>query len=247
MRAKTEYAVETRDGKAVPVKMGLGPENRKGIEYEFTTVMEGNVDHTFFVTKDRTGLFQDEIIDKPDEKIGTKFINWLNSGMEPEQEIEEKPNKQISRNPDPKNKLSPEESFPEKKQNKNLDEIIFRELDKKDMLRFYDKDRIREMSESQKQSSLNYIIHKLQITGLEFEHIQKNMEDIKSLGGNPILEQRYSVLLNYLENFVCMKNKYTVFAIETTEYLKKLKTGKAPVGAKKENDNDLHFEEADNE
>lgn len=80
MRAKTEYAMETVNGKTTPQKVGMGAENRKGIEYEFTMLMEGTVDHYFTVTKDRTSKFQDRIIKFPSRELGYELYDWLNQG-----------------------------------------------------------------------------------------------------------------------------------------------------------------------
>lgn len=80
MRAKTEYALEEVNGKKVPQKVGMGAEQRKGIEYEFTMLMEGTVDHYFTITKDRTSKFQDNIIQYPSRELGYELHDWLNQG-----------------------------------------------------------------------------------------------------------------------------------------------------------------------
>jgi len=70
-------------GKAVPVKVGMGMEQRSGFEYEFTAVMEGTVDNVFTVTKDRTGLMQGQVYEKPGVDLGRQLKEWLESGAEP--------------------------------------------------------------------------------------------------------------------------------------------------------------------
>jgi hypothetical protein len=81
MRSKTEWATkENEKGKTVPIKLGLQPEQGKGIEYEFDLLLEMDQDHNALVSKDRTGKFQDENISKPDEEFGVKLYDWLNSG-----------------------------------------------------------------------------------------------------------------------------------------------------------------------
>lgn len=85
MRAKTEYVVSTNDkGKASPQKVGMGTEQGKGIEYEFDMLMEISRDHIAEITKDRTGKFQDAVIEKPDEAFGKEILAWLDSAPEPE-------------------------------------------------------------------------------------------------------------------------------------------------------------------
>ena len=81
-RSKTEYAQEKQDGKTVISKVGLGIQNRGDFEYECTMFMEGTHDHYFTFTKDRTGKYQDCIIQKPSEQLGEDLIDWLNSGAE---------------------------------------------------------------------------------------------------------------------------------------------------------------------
>jgi len=78
MRSKTEWVIsENRNGKLAPEKMGLAPEQGKGIEYEFDLLIEMNQHHQASVTKDRTGKFQDSVIDKPGEDFGCSLYDWL--------------------------------------------------------------------------------------------------------------------------------------------------------------------------
>src|SRR5262249_55026586 len=89
MRAKTEWAQEVQqNGKPKPVRVGLGPEQGKGIEYEFDLLMELSADHFATVTKDRSGKYQDEIIEKPGQEMGAALVAWLSEG-EPEKPTDE--------------------------------------------------------------------------------------------------------------------------------------------------------------
>jgi hypothetical protein len=83
MRAKTEYVQERdeRTGKQVVRKIGLAPIMRDGIEYEFTTFLELDVQHMAYVGKDRTRLF-DGTIFKPDTDTGRRLIGWLDAGVD---------------------------------------------------------------------------------------------------------------------------------------------------------------------
>lgn len=84
MRAKTEWITEQgSNGKSKPVRVGLSPEQGKGIEYEFDLLMEISTDHIGEVIKDRTGKFQDKSFTKPGKEFGEQLIAWLNEG-EPE-------------------------------------------------------------------------------------------------------------------------------------------------------------------
>tara|TARA_B100001094_G_scaffold230100_1_gene224705 strand:- start:504 stop:1253 length:750 start_codon:yes stop_codon:yes gene_type:complete len=78
MRTKTEW--QTTDdgrGKMRPVRVGLAPEQGKGIEYEFDVLFELTTDHIANVIKDRTGRFQDRLIEKPGEDFGKELAGWL--------------------------------------------------------------------------------------------------------------------------------------------------------------------------
>lgn len=77
IRSKTEWTTEQRNGKTVPVRVGLTPEQGKGIEYEFDMLMELSTDHVALVLKDRTGKYQDATVKMPDEKFGEELKAWL--------------------------------------------------------------------------------------------------------------------------------------------------------------------------
>jgi hypothetical protein len=84
MRSKMDYILEPDlRGKMVPRRVGLAPVMRDGIEYEFTTVFDGDLDHFVTVSKDRTGLFVDQRF-QITEETGHKLLAWLSSAPEPE-------------------------------------------------------------------------------------------------------------------------------------------------------------------
>lgn len=81
MRSKTEWMTENRpEGKSKPIRVGLSPEQGKGIEYEFDVLIEISTDHIAEIIKDRTGKFQDKNISKPGVEFGQQLIEWLNDG-----------------------------------------------------------------------------------------------------------------------------------------------------------------------
>ena len=83
IRSKTAWEQEKTDnGKAKPVRVGLAPEQGKGIEYEFDMLLEMSSNHIASVIKDRTGKFQDDIIEKPGEDFGRALVAWLNDGAD---------------------------------------------------------------------------------------------------------------------------------------------------------------------
>ena len=85
MRAKTEWETgkDEKTGKSKPVRVGLAPEQGKGIEYEFDMLMEINDSHYATIIKDRSGKFQDMEIHCPDEKFGEELAEWLTQGVVP--------------------------------------------------------------------------------------------------------------------------------------------------------------------
>jgi hypothetical protein len=84
MRVKTEWVEGERNGKKTYTRVGLNPEQGKGIEYEFDLLLEMSVDHVGMVAKDRTGKFQDKTIDKPSEDFGRDLAAWLSDGAKRE-------------------------------------------------------------------------------------------------------------------------------------------------------------------
>ncbi len=82
IRTKTAWEVtKDENGKAKPVKIGLKPEQRDSIEYEFTTVLELAPEHLATVSKDRSGLLGDRIF-TPSEADGAMLRDWLDGGAE---------------------------------------------------------------------------------------------------------------------------------------------------------------------
>jgi hypothetical protein len=83
MRAKTHYDVEKDDkGKSVPVKKGMEPVQRAGLEYEFTVVLDmDNYRHMATAGKDRTKLFDGQVF-IPDESTGASLMQWLEQGTD---------------------------------------------------------------------------------------------------------------------------------------------------------------------
>lgn len=83
MRSKTEWQTTQDDrGKSRPVRVGLAPEQGKGIEYEFDMLLELSTEHIANVIKDRTGMFQDKLLTKPGVEFGRELVEWLNTGVD---------------------------------------------------------------------------------------------------------------------------------------------------------------------
>jgi hypothetical protein len=83
MRSKTETAQTEENGRKRVVKLGMKSEQRDGIEYEFTTVLDIVHDgHYALASKDRTGLFADKDPHQISEQTGAMLLEWLESGEE---------------------------------------------------------------------------------------------------------------------------------------------------------------------
>jgi hypothetical protein len=81
LRVKTEYVIEENDrGKKVPRKIGLKPEQRDGIEYEFDLVGDMDHDNNLTVSKSRIPALTRAVIPQPDADLGKVIRSWLEDG-----------------------------------------------------------------------------------------------------------------------------------------------------------------------
>lgn len=82
-RSKTETAQSEDGGKKKVVKLGMKTEQRDGFEYEFTVVLDlVHEGHYATASKDRTGMFSNEVVTPINEGTGALIRDWLNSGVE---------------------------------------------------------------------------------------------------------------------------------------------------------------------
>jgi hypothetical protein len=80
LRVKTHYDVVDVDGKKKPIKIGLSPIQKEGLEYEFTCVLSMDKDSYLYTSsKDRTGMFEGRH-EKLSQETGKKIMEWLESG-----------------------------------------------------------------------------------------------------------------------------------------------------------------------
>jgi len=82
VRSKTAWDVQKdeRSGKTKPVKIGLAPVQREGLEFEFTCVLELAVEgHVASASKDRTSLFDNQYF-VPGVETGKALLDWLSGG-----------------------------------------------------------------------------------------------------------------------------------------------------------------------
>lgn len=79
MRSKAVYVETEKGGKKAIEKQGSAPQQRDGLEYEFTVVLDISVDGNIAnASKDRTRLFRDPF--RITEDTGTRLVEWLESG-----------------------------------------------------------------------------------------------------------------------------------------------------------------------
>lgn len=84
MRAKQEYVLEMNDkGKQTPKKVGLAPVQREGMEYEFTVMLDVDMNHVASASKDRTSLYDGQHF-KITPDTGKALLEWLEMGVAPE-------------------------------------------------------------------------------------------------------------------------------------------------------------------
>lgn len=80
MRSKQDYVLEANDrGKQTPKKVGMKAIQREGAEYELTVNFDVQMDHRAKASKDRTGLFGEQLWDLRDPKTGRLLAEWLSS------------------------------------------------------------------------------------------------------------------------------------------------------------------------
>lgn len=83
MRVKTEWVLEEDErGKKVPVKKGLQPIQRDGLEYEFTVVADLHENHSMTVSKTRCDALDGKVFRKPGRDVAELLLSWLNDGAE---------------------------------------------------------------------------------------------------------------------------------------------------------------------
>ena len=89
LRVKTEWLVETINGKSVPKKVGLQPEQKDGIEYEFDFAATMDEENTMIVTKTRAVRFRGLIEKHPGISLAERLREWCESGIPLEEGMQE--------------------------------------------------------------------------------------------------------------------------------------------------------------
>ncbi len=83
LRTKTEWIIDDKK----PVKIGMKPVHKEGLEYDFSLVFHlDQATHNAQVAKDRTSLFDGQGEFVPSADTGAKILSWFNQGAGPSPE-----------------------------------------------------------------------------------------------------------------------------------------------------------------
>ena len=77
LRTKTEYVVETKDGRTKPRKIGLAPIQREGLEYEYDVAADLDYEHTLIVHKSRCPALAGKVFPHPGKEAAELLLAWL--------------------------------------------------------------------------------------------------------------------------------------------------------------------------
>lgn len=84
VRSKMAYElVENDRGKKEPVKIGLAPVFRDGLEYESTVWLEADTDHNIRVGKTRISALDGLVLNKPGPGLARPMLDFLNNAPPP--------------------------------------------------------------------------------------------------------------------------------------------------------------------
>jgi hypothetical protein len=88
MRSKQRYElVEGSDGRSKVAKLGMQPDQRDGLEFEFDLVGDIDMEHYLRVTKSRCDGLADRVFHKPGYELAGEITDWLENG-EPPREVD---------------------------------------------------------------------------------------------------------------------------------------------------------------
>ena len=96
IRTKTDFVITERNGKQIPMKVGLAPVTRDGFEYEVTVSLDIDTEHQATSSKDRTGLFNGKPRFQITPETGKSIKEWCNTGENIEENIKSLINKCIT-------------------------------------------------------------------------------------------------------------------------------------------------------
>jgi DNA polymerase III delta prime subunit len=77
MRAKQDYVVEEKGGKATPRKVGMAPIQRDGVEYEFDVYGMMDDDNNMVISKTRCPQLAKRVFKEPGAELADIIMAWL--------------------------------------------------------------------------------------------------------------------------------------------------------------------------
>lgn len=77
LRSKMSYEIVEQNGKKVPVKVGMAPIHREGVEYEFDVLASMDHENVMTVHGTRCRALKGMVMKEPDERIGEIVAAWL--------------------------------------------------------------------------------------------------------------------------------------------------------------------------
>lgn len=81
LRTKTEYVIQENDkGKKEPVKVGMKPIQRDGIEYEFDVIGDLDLENRLTISKTRIPSLSGQAISRPGVELAATISDWLADG-----------------------------------------------------------------------------------------------------------------------------------------------------------------------
>ena len=83
LRTKTEYVVETKDGRTKPRKIGLAPIQREGLEYEYDVAADLDHEHPLIVHKSRCPALAGKVFPHPGKEVAELLLAWLQGPATP--------------------------------------------------------------------------------------------------------------------------------------------------------------------
>ena len=84
MRSKMDYVQEKDEkGNTTIKKVGMAPQQRDGVEYEFQVVGDMDVHHNLVINKTRCLLLKDAVVHEPDAAFWRILMGWLDEGEAP--------------------------------------------------------------------------------------------------------------------------------------------------------------------
>lgn len=81
MRSKMDYVLDKdeKSGKSSPRKVGMAPQQRDDMPYEFDVMLDMNVDNEAIVTKTRCPALNGRVINKPGKEVAATLVKWLSA------------------------------------------------------------------------------------------------------------------------------------------------------------------------